>query len=158
MQLPVQKTPIVQPGNFKRMARGINIRLKHSFQALVRDILIMPVVVAFCPEKTCTNYPYCNKSVARPRENGIRKWAENCQQCLQAAACSHPGCERKVAPDGRRGSVCWTSHGLCAQHVTDIAYEDRREWSQCKNSKVGCRKLSMKRGGGSCFACSVHMP
>lgn len=113
----------------------------------------MPKVATPGPNKSCFNYPLC-KYNAKRGGSATRVWDIFCEKCLSASTCSHAACENKAAPDGSTKSVKWSSHGHCVEHVADPAYSIDREWSRCMNWEIGCRRLSVKRGGGRCHACT----
>ena len=73
-----------------------------------------------------------------------------CGPCNGASRCRHAECTNPEAPSRKP----FTSEGLCAEHTRDPAHEVERNWSRCSHHGYGCRHLSLKNGGGKCYACS----
>ena len=115
-----------------------------------RVFRVMAPPVAFVPEATCSNFPLCKGACVRSRVDGKRIRLDHCTKCNVAAPCKHPGCAGRAAPEAKQ----WKSYGLCAPHLSDPCYFEQRAWAMCQNHyKVGCRQLTLERGGGKCHAC-----
>ena len=76
-----------------------------------------------------------------------------CGICSSSPVCVHPGCPNHSVPAIRQGQKCWNFRDHCAEHVADPLYESVAEWSYCSNDRLHCHRLSLKNGGGLCYAC-----
>ena len=123
--------------------------------------------ITHAPERKCANFPLCGHTQARPKVNGKRTPGNGfCAECNGRGICVHPGCQhpfpagRYKAGDKRKKNPT-SPHGLCTLHIDDPCYEHLRDiWTPCSRKDVGCRQLSLRCGGGLCYAapqiCHFH--
>ena len=120
----------------------------------------MPPAVSHLPHRTCCNYPICTLIEARPKVGGKRTLGNSlCTERNARGECAHPGCINPRPADlyknEKKKTNPYRTHGLCTNHMADTCYNTIREiWTRCSKEDAGYRFLSMKRGGGPCFACS----
>ena len=54
--------------------------------------------VAFAPERSCANYPFCTRTQQSSRSKGNVHWESNCSHCLQNPMCTADFCTNHVPP------------------------------------------------------------
>lgn len=118
---------------------------------------LMPPAVSFSPWHSCASFPLCQNSQVQTRSgpDGGRQRYDYCASCLSSRSiCIVPDCTRRAAPSTGRYST-----DLCVLHYQDPMNTDRRQWTLCCNSRIGCRHLSQTPRSGKCFACQAnHVP
>ena len=105
------------------------------------------------PTNSCANYPICKRPRSTKSSLATCTSALFCGICSSSPVCVHPGCPNHSVPAIRQGQKCWNFRDNCAEHVADPLYESVAEWSYCSNDSMHCHRLSLKNGGGLCYAC-----
>ena len=91
--------------------------------------------VAFAPERSCANYPFCTRTQTQPRVDGKRIWHNYCSECLRNCICKAKKCTAHVAPSKPlSGNKVLDTHGLCSIHAASLEYKDILNWSTCLNA------------------------
>ena len=112
-------------------------------------VFAMPPIINHFPNHSCKNYPVCKQIAAREVVDKKRKFLDHCTGCNKRSCCQHPACNDRAAPGTRLNPV----NELCSLHLSDPCHADKRYWAQCKHAASGYLHLSMKTGGGKCYAC-----